>query len=152
MDFNHFDRAAAAAPIILVVNFDEATLYLSDGALRAISWPQQLQIMINDEKHSLLVRPCKPDDAQAFEVPNSREAPLEISERSIVKRIRNCLDRDVMRSVMASKAAKGKGAMTLLACYGETVFSPQAVVFNLSELKPLDEISLSEILTRITPS
>ena len=149
MDYNHYTPQSAAAPIILVVNIDEATLYLSDGALSAISWPQQLQIMINDETRSLLVRPCSADDAQAFEVPGSLEAPLEISERSIIRRIRACLGQDL---VGKKKNARKGQPLTLLSCYGERITSPQAVVFNLSELKPLDEVSLSEVLTRIMPS
>ena len=74
--------------LLLTLDLQEDTILLNKGILDALDHPRQVQIMINEELRSLLLRACTVDDLQAIVVPENHVMQFEIGGRSLLKKIR----------------------------------------------------------------
>lgn len=74
--------------LLLTLNLQEDTILLNKGILDILDHPRQVQIMINEEIGSLLLRACTIDDLQAVVVPEGQMVQFEIGGRSLLKKIR----------------------------------------------------------------
>ncbi len=74
--------------LLLTLNLQEDTILLNKGILDILDHPRQVQIMINEELCSLLLRACTVDDLQAVVVPEGQVMQFEIGGRSLLKKIR----------------------------------------------------------------
>ncbi|MBQ6562863.1 MAG: hypothetical protein IJL88_03045 [Clostridia bacterium] len=74
--------------LLLTLDLQEDTILLNKGILDALDHPRQVQIMINEELGSLLLRACTVDDLQAIVVPENHVMQFEIGGRSLLKKIR----------------------------------------------------------------
>ena len=64
--------------LLLTLNLQEDTILLNQGVLDVLGHPRQVQILINEELVSLLLRACTIDDLQAVVVPEGRVMQFEI--------------------------------------------------------------------------
>ena len=74
--------------LLLTLNLQEDTILLNQGVLDVLGHPRQVQILINEEIGSLLLRACTIDDLQAVVVPEEHVLQFEIGGRSLLKKIR----------------------------------------------------------------
>ena len=74
--------------LLLTLNLQEDTILLNQGVLDVLGHPRQVQILINEEIGSLLLRACTIDDLQAVVVPEEHVMQFEIGGRSLLKKIR----------------------------------------------------------------
>ena len=109
--------------IILTLNIPEDSILLNEGLLEALDWPRQVQILINEDEHMLILRSCSIDDRQAVIVPEESTVQCEIGSRSFLRRIRHMLG-------WTDKCPR--------LCYGEYMPAHQAVRFNLDEAEPME--------------
>ena len=75
------------SPLLLTMNFQDASMMLNEGILDALGRPDQVQIYLNEEKKGLLLMPCEVDSAQAFVMPPGPALQVEIGGRSLLKKI-----------------------------------------------------------------
>ena len=109
--------------IILTLNIPEDSILLNEGLLEALDWPRQVQILINEDEHMLILRACGIDDRQAVIVPEDTAVQCEIGSRSFLRRIRHMLRWTDSRPRL---------------CYGEYMPAHQAVRFSLDDAEPMD--------------
>jgi len=74
--------------LLLTLNLQEDTILLNKAILDVLGHPKQVQILINNELGSLLLRACTIDDLQAVVVPDGQVMQFEIGGRSLLKKIR----------------------------------------------------------------
>ena len=73
--------------LLLTLNLQEDTIMLNQGIIDILGHPRQVQIMINEELCSLILRACTIDDLQAVVVPEVHYMQFEIGGRSLLKKI-----------------------------------------------------------------
>lgn len=109
--------------ILLTLNLMEDSILLNEGALDALDWPRQIQLMINTDQKMLLLRSCTIDDQQALVVPEEHVLQYEISGRVLLRKIRRLVGwQDNYPRV----------------CKGEYLPAHQALRFNLMETQVVD--------------
>ena len=72
----------------LTLNFQDETIMLNEDTISALDHPGQVQIMLNEEKKMLLLRPCEMDGEQAVVLPSESVLRVEIGGRVLLKKIR----------------------------------------------------------------
>lgn len=110
-------------PIIMTLNLIDDSILLNEGVLDALDWPKQVQILINNEEKMLLLRACTIDDLQAVVVPEEHTLQVEISGRSLLRKIRTLVSWDSNLPRM---------------CYGEYLPTHQAIRFDLTQAQPVE--------------
>ena len=110
-------------PLLMTLNLREDSILLNDSVLNALDHPRQVQILLHKDEKMLLLRACTVDDLQAVVVPESETAMIEISGRSLLKKIRRMVgwEDDLPRL-----------------CPGEYLPAHQAIRFSLAEARPVD--------------
>lgn len=109
--------------IILTLNLREESILLNEGVLNALDWPQQVQLMINNNEKMLLLRACTIDDQQAVVIPEEHVAQCEISGRMLLRKIRHLVGWEDDRPRL---------------CRGEYLPAHQAIRFSLEDAIPVD--------------
>lgn len=112
-----------SSPIILTLNLEEDSILLNEGVLNALDWPRQVQLLINPEAKQFALRACTVDADQAVVVEPDETQQVEISGRTLLKKISHLVGWEDRRPRM---------------CYGEYMPAYQAVRFDLTEAKPLE--------------
>lgn len=110
-------------PIVLTLNMTEDSILLNEGVTAALDHPRQVQLMINNDEKTLLLRACTIDDLQAVVMPEENTVQCEISGRSLLKKIK--------------KLTGWKDNAPRL-CYGEYLPAHQAVIFRLADAERMD--------------
>lgn len=111
------------SPIILTLNLQDDSILLNEGVLNALDWPRQVQLLINQERKSLLLRACSVTDGQALVVPADHVEQFEISGRSLLKKIRKLVGWEDDQRRM---------------CLGEYLPTHQAVCFDLTSAQVVE--------------
>ena len=76
----------------LILNPKDSSIFINEDVLLALGRPEQIQIMINEEKQMLLVKACTIEDREALVVPITKAADYEVSGRSLIRRVRKLTD------------------------------------------------------------
>ena len=112
-----------STPIILTLNLNENSILLNEGLLNALGWPRQVQLMLNAETKQLILRACTVVDDQAVVIEADETQRIEISGRSLLKKISRMVGWEDKRPRM---------------CFGEYLPSHQAIRFDLTEAEVLE--------------
>ncbi len=91
--------------------------------MEALDYPRQVQILINGKEKKLAMRACSVDAQQAVVVPDEFAERIEISGRSLLRRIRKLVGWEDDRPRV---------------CYGEYLPAHQAITFSLIDAEPID--------------
>ncbi len=75
-------------PLMLTLCLEENSILVSRAVLEALGRPKQVQMLINDERRSLLLQPCTVDDREAVVVQPDNGMQFEMSGHSLIRRIR----------------------------------------------------------------
>lgn len=108
--------------IIITLNLREGSILLNESVLSVLDRPQQVQIMINEKEKMLLLRACTVDDLQAVVLPEEHTVQLEISGRSLTRKIKRLAGWEDDRPRL---------------CRGEYLPSHRAVRFSLENAVPV---------------
>ena len=109
--------------ITLTLNLQEDSIFLSQSVLEALDWPRQVQLLINNEERMLLLRSCTIEDSQALVMPEEPSLQIEISGRSLLRKIRRLVGWDDDRPRV---------------CRGEYLPAHQASRFDLTNSVVID--------------
>ena len=74
--------------LLLTLCQHEESILLNEAILKILGRPQQIHLMINQEKCMLLLQPCETADRGAVVVPDGKIVQFPISGRSLLKHIR----------------------------------------------------------------
>ena len=88
MDYELTRSSNIAQPLMLTLCLQEESLLVSNAVLEALGRPQQVQLLINDEKCMLLLQPCTIADREAVIIPQQPMMQFEMSGASLLKRVR----------------------------------------------------------------
>lgn len=83
---------------------ESESLLVSENVLDAIGRPRLLRLLVNPDRHMLLLVGCEADDAEAIVVPQPSLGQFEIPARALLKR----LQRMMGWTDTAPRAALGK--------------------------------------------
>ena len=75
-------------PLMLTFCMRDDSILLNKAIIEALEKPRQVQILINDEAKMLVLRACTIEDQQAVVISPDRIEGVEISGRSLLKRIK----------------------------------------------------------------
>lgn len=109
--------------ITLTLNLQEDSIFLSQSVLEALDWPKQVRLLINNEERMLLLRSCTIEDSQALVMPEEPSLQIEISGRSLLRKIRRLVGWDDDRPRV---------------CRGEYLPAHQAIRFDLTNSVAID--------------
>lgn len=74
--------------LLLTFYLEENSILVSEAVVRALDFPKQMQMLINEEQHTLVLRACDVDDVSAIVVPPMKLPQFEVSAKSLLKRLR----------------------------------------------------------------
>lgn len=75
-------------PLLLTLCLEENTILVSTAILDCIGNPRLIQMMINDEKRSLIIHPCKDGERESILIPDTLMYQFEYPGQSLLRRIR----------------------------------------------------------------
>ena len=75
-------------PLLLTLDLRDDNVFLNDAIVKALGFPAQVQLMINNTDKTIAVKACSMTDKEAIVIPNKHTAMLEISARDLAKKIR----------------------------------------------------------------
>ena len=105
-------------PLMLTFCMRDDSILLNTGIIEALDRPRQVQILINDDAKMLVLRACTIEDQQAVVIYPDKADGVEISGRSLLKRIKKLTGWQDDRSRVL---------------YGDYLPTHRAVRFNLME-------------------
>ena len=74
--------------LMLVLNPADNSILIDGAVLMALGQPQQIQIMINEDRKMLLVKACTVEDREALVVPITESSEYGVGGRSLIKKVR----------------------------------------------------------------
>jgi hypothetical protein len=106
---------------MLTLCLEEGSILVSKPILEVLNHPQQVQMLINEERRMLLLQACTVDDREAVVIPNYPMQQFEMSGHALLKRIRRLTGwtDDLPRVV-----------------YGSYIPAHNAIVFDLGTAQP----------------
>lgn len=108
-------------PLTLTLCLDEDSILLNSAILEALDHPRQVQMLINEDRKTLLLMACTVDDREAIVIPTIPMQQFEMSGHSLLKRICRLTGwTDEQPRVV----------------YGNYISSHQAIVFDLNTAQP----------------
>ena len=81
-------RMSKQVPLLLTLCLEENTILVSTAILDCIGNPRLIQMMINDEKRSLIIHPCKDGERESILIPDTLIYQFEYPGQSLLRRIR----------------------------------------------------------------
>ena len=81
-------RMSKQVPLLLTLCLEENTILVSTAILDCIGNPRLIQMMINDEKRSLIIHPCKDGERESILIPDTLMYQFEYPGQSLLRRIR----------------------------------------------------------------
>ena len=81
-------RMSRQVPLLLTLCLEENTILVSTAILDCIGNPRLIQMMINDEKRSLIIHPCKDGERESILIPDTLMYQFEYPGQSLLRRIR----------------------------------------------------------------
>lgn len=75
-------------PLLLTLCLEENTILVSTAILDCLDNPRLIQMMINDEKRSLIIHPCKDGERESILIPDTLMYQFEYPGQSLLRRIR----------------------------------------------------------------
>ena len=75
-------------PLLLTLCLEENTILVSTAILDCLGNPRLIQMMINDEKRSLIIHPCKDGERESILIPDTLMYQFEYPGQSLLRRIR----------------------------------------------------------------
>jgi len=108
--------------LTLTLCLEQDSILINNEALEALGYPRQVQMLINEQKQSLLLQACTVDDREAVVIPLDTEPQFEMSGHSLLKRIRKLT---------------GWTDNTSRVIYGSFITQHRAIVFDLRLAKPV---------------
>ena len=116
-------EAYPAAPLMLTLCLEENSILVSKAILEALDSPKQMQMLINDERKTLLLQACTVNDREAVIIPQSSFGQFEMSGHALLKRIRKLT---------------GWADNHPRVVYGEYVTQHKLIVFDLMLARPAE--------------
>ncbi len=117
-----YSQYAGSEPLMLTLCLDEDSILLNSAILDALEHPRQVQMLINEERKSLLLVACTVDDREAIVIPTAPTQQFEMSGHALLKRIRRLTGwTDEQPRVV----------------YGNYIGSHRAIVFDLNAAQPV---------------
>ncbi len=112
----------SSEPLMLTLCLEEDSILLNNAILDALDHPRQVQMLINEERKTLLLLACTVDDREAIVIPAAPMQQFEMSGHALLKRIRRLTGwtDDQPRVV-----------------YGNYISSHHAIVFDLNAAQPV---------------
>lgn len=111
-------------PLKLTLCLENDSILLNSAIIEALERPRQVQILINDDAKMLALRACTVEDQQAVVISPEKVMQVEISGRSLLKRIR--------------KLTGWQGDEPRI-LYGEYLPAHRAVRFNLMDAHTMQD-------------
>ena len=116
-------EAFSAEPLMLTLCLEENSILVSKAILEALDTPKQVQMLINDERRTLLLQACTVNNREAVIIPQSSFGQFEMSGQALLKRIRKLTGwADNLPRVV----------------YGEYVPQHKVIVFDLMLARPVE--------------
>ena len=117
----NYSQTLGGEPLMLTLCLDEGSILVSRAILETLNHPQQVQMLINEERRMLLLQACTVDDREAVVVPNYPMQQFEMSGHALLRRIRRLTGwaDDLPRIV-----------------YGNFIPAHNAIVFDLGTAQP----------------
>ena len=78
----------SSEPLMLTLCLEEDSILLNNAILDALDHPRQVQMLINEERKTLLLLACTVDDREAIVIPAAPMQQFEMSGHALLKRIR----------------------------------------------------------------
>lgn len=75
-------------PLMLTLCLEENSILVSKAILEALDSPKHMQMLINDERRTLLLQACTINDREAVIIPQSSFGQFEMSGHALLRRIR----------------------------------------------------------------
>ena len=98
------------------------SILISGEVFNALNYPEQVQMLINEERRMLLLQACSVSDEEAIMVPREMMPQFELSGHALLKRIRRLTGwADELPRVV----------------YGNYIGSHRAIVFDLNTAQPV---------------
>ena len=108
-------------PLMLTLCLQEDSILLNSAILETRGHPRQVQMLMNEERKTLLLLPCTVDDREAVVIPAIPMQQFEMSGHALLKRIRRLTGwTDEQPRVV----------------YGNYIGSHHAIVFDLNAAQP----------------
>ena len=108
-------------PLMLTLCLQEDSILLNNAILEALGRPRQVQMLINEERKTLLLLSCTVDDREAVVIPAVPMQQFEMSGHALLRRIRRLT---------------GWADEKPRVIYGNFIPSHNAIVFELSAAMP----------------
>ena len=83
-----YSKYTGGEPLMLTLCLEEGSILVSKAILETLNRPQQVQVLINEERRMLLLQACTVDDREAVVIPNTPMQQFEMSGHALLKRIR----------------------------------------------------------------
>ena len=116
-----FSQMPGGEPLMLTLCLEEGSILVSRAILETLSHPQQVQMLINEERRMLLLQACTVDDREAVVIPNTPMQQFEMSGHALLKRIRRLTGWTDNRPRVV---------------YGSYIPAHNAIVFDLGTAQP----------------
>ena len=117
----NYGQTFSGEPLMLTLCLDEGSILVSKAILETLNHPQQVQMLINEERRMLLLQACTVDDREAVVIPTYPMQQFEMSGHALLKRIRRLTGwTDEQPRVV----------------YGNYIGSHHAIVFDLNSAQP----------------
>ena len=115
--------------LILTLCLEEDTILVSNAVFERLGHPRLIQMLINDERRSILIQPCEYGAREAIVIPDEPMYQFETRGHSLLRRIRRLT---------------GWSDNTPRVLYGRYIPNPSLIIFDLNnaqlaELQPLPE-------------
>ncbi len=116
-----YSQTISGEPLMLTLCLEEGSILVSRAILEALNHPQQVQMLINEERRMLLLQSCTIDDREAVVIPSTPMQQFEMSGHALLRRIRRLTGwtDDLPRVV-----------------YGSFIPAHNAIVFDLGTAQP----------------
>ena len=75
-------------PLMLTLCLEENTILVSTAILDCLGNPRQIQMMINDDRRSLIIHPCDQGDRESILIPERPMYQFEYPGPALLRRIR----------------------------------------------------------------
>ncbi len=116
-----YSQYHGSEPLMLTLCLDEDSILLNGAILDALEHPRQVQMLINEERKTLLLLACTVDDREAIVIPAAPMQQFEMSGHALIRRIRRLTGwTDEQPRVV----------------YGSFIGSHRAIVFDLNTAQP----------------
>ena len=117
----NYSNSNGSEPLMLTLCLEEGSILVSKAILETLNHPQQVQMLINEERRMLLLQACTVNDREAVVVPSAPMQQFEMSGHALLKRIRRLTGwTDELPRVI----------------YGSFIPTHNAIVFDLSTAQP----------------